>query len=128
MEPAFMEGASVRIDPFAYASRLPQRRDVVSLRAPSSPDRFELKRIIGLPGDSVSWRGSDVWVNGEPLDEPCARTAPPVPGESTHTLNLGPGEYFVAGDNRLYSQDSRAYGAVRDMEITGKVLAGHTHV
>src|SRR3990167_3730742 len=77
MEPAFMEGASVRIDPFAYASRLPQRRDVVSLRAPSSPDRFELKRIIGLPGDSVSWRGSDVWVNGEPLDEPCARTAPP---------------------------------------------------
>jgi signal peptidase I len=122
MEPAFAEGSSIEIDPFAYVSKSPQRGDVVALRAPLAPERLELKRIIGLPGDRMSWLGTGIRINHQLIDEPYARPSSPVPGDTEETLILGPCEYFVAGDNRLYSHDSRMYGPVSIVEILGKAV------
>jgi signal peptidase I len=122
MEPMFPSGTSVEINPFAYIARAPQRGDVIALRAPSSAERLELKRVIGLPGDRISWLGTDVWINGEKLDEPYVRPTSTVPGDAEESLAVGPCEYFVAGDNRLYSRDSRLYGPVPITEILGQVV------
>jgi signal peptidase I len=133
MEPAFQDGSMVRISPVSYLWRTPRREEVVGLRCPDAPDRFELKRIVGLPGECVSWIGSNIWIHGNKLEEPYAHKYPHTPGDELHMLDLGPGEYFVAGDNRLYSLDSRNYGPVWLSDILGRVvsretLVSHTYV
>jgi signal peptidase I len=124
MEPAFKSGDWVKIHPYIWGP--PIRREVVALRPPHAVDRLELKRVIGLPGETVSWRGCDLWINNHLLEEPYAIKKPTVPGDEMESIELGLGEYFLAGDNRLYSQDSRLYGPVRKLDILG--LANHTRV
>ncbi len=123
MEPAFRNGSFVKIDPFAYLAKSPRRLEVVALRSPNNPRRFELKRIIGLPGERVSWHATEIWIDGESLQENYAQTHSAPPGDEIQSLQLRLREYFVAGDNRLHSQDSRLYGPVQEKQITGKVLA-----
>ena len=84
----------------------------MGLRCPDAKERFELKRVVGLPGERVSWRGHEIRVNEN------------YPG--SQTLQLADQEFFVAGDNRSQSRDSRAYGPVHASDILG--LANHTHV
>ncbi|MBI3088624.1 MAG: signal peptidase I [Candidatus Omnitrophica bacterium] len=122
MEPAYQPGSRVRISRTAYWFRPPARGDVVAIRAPAASDRVDLKRIIGLPGEEVSWTGGRVAINGRMLDEPYANIPAAPPGDEPQALRLGPGEYFVAGDHRLYSRDSRAYGPVKRSAILGKIL------
>jgi len=122
MEPAYLHGTLVRLSPVPYLWATPLRGDVVGLLCPKDPERMELKRVVGLPGEHVSWKDGDIWINGQKLQEPYTRTAPSTPGESIQMQDLGPGEYFVAGDNRLYSQDSRTYGPVWLSDILGRVV------
>lgn len=123
MEPAYSSGSFVRVDPFAFVSKVPRRLEVISLRSPSHPKRYEIKRIIGLPGERVFWCGGDIWLDGEAASQTFTPKQPAVPGDEIHSLQLRLNEYFVAGDNRLYSQDSRFYGAVGEKLILGKVLS-----
>jgi signal peptidase I len=123
MLPTYAEDTCVRLSPLAYLWRTPRRGEIVGLRCPEAEERFELKRIIGLPGECVSWKGPSIWVNGVALDEPYAMIPPHSSIDKVQMLDLGPGEYFVCGDNRLCSRDSRAYGPVWRSDILGLVTA-----
>lgn len=95
----------------------PQRGDVVVFRFPRDPSRDFIKRVIGLPGDTVEVRTGRVYINGAPLDEPYLTDSPhyTVPRETLASDN-----YFVLGDNRNSSSDSHVWGVVPRENIVGK--------
>src|SRR5262245_53675309 len=70
MEPVFPNGSDVRISPVPYFFHNPHRGDVVGMCCPEAHERLELKRVVGLPGECVSWRGGNIWINGTKLEEP----------------------------------------------------------
>ncbi|MBI3319601.1 MAG: signal peptidase I [Candidatus Omnitrophica bacterium] len=122
MEPAYPSGTTVLIHHLAYLLFSPARGDVVVMQSPEVADRVELKRIIGLPDEMVSWSTGRFQINGIPLDEPYARIAEAPPGDDEkRRCQLGACDYFVAGDHRLYSRDSRHYGPIARSMIIGKV-------
>ncbi len=101
-----------------YPFGSPQRGDVIVFRWPRDPSQNFVKRIIGIPGDTVQINRGTVIVNGDPVDEPY------ILHESNETLGprvIGEGEYYVLGDNRLQSDDSRHWGIVPAGNIIGKV-------
>ena len=123
MEPSYPDGARVRVSAWPLALRNPRRGDVVMIRSPAAPQRMELKRVIGLPTEQVSWNGGAIRINGARLDEPYANVAPAPPGDDEwQDRCLRADEYFVAGDNRLHSTDSRRYGPIPRRSITGKLV------
>ena len=127
MEPSYPDGRRVWAGRFSYLLRAPSRGDVVVIRSPEDPRRQELKRIVGLPHDELAWGGQRIRVNGASVDEPYARLRPEPPGDDLmRTIRLGPREYFVAGDNRLYSRDSRQYGPVPRRAVLGRVAAARS--
>jgi signal peptidase I len=83
------------------------------------PDKDFIKRVIALPGDTIEVRGGQVWVNDQLIDEPYIRDKAPylVPRQT-----VPPAHYFVLGDNRSYSQDSRDFGPVPGDAIVGRVF------
>ncbi len=101
--------------------REPHRQQVVVFHAPllGSPDF--VKRVVGLPGDTVEIRGGVVWVNEKPLVEPYL-SAPVDPRENFAAVKVPPGSYFVLGDNRENSYDSRYWGFVPRPAIVGTPL------
>ena len=122
MEPTFKSGTRL------VASRLPKRwarlrrGDVVVVKPPDQAELLELKRILGLPHEIVSWSGGGIRVNDRLLDEPYARIPAPPPGDDDmRSVQLDNGQYFVAGDNRLFSHDSRRYGPLPRQAIVGIV-------
>ncbi|MBI4200290.1 MAG: signal peptidase I [Chloroflexi bacterium] len=100
-----------------YPFRPPQEGDIIVFQFPQDPSRDFVKRVIGVPGDALEIRGGQVYVNGKQLAEPYVLE----PVGSSYTLRvLGPGEYFVLGDNRRHSNDSRNWGTVSWELIIGK--------
>jgi len=112
-----------------------QRRDVIVFKYPEEPDRDFIKRVIGLPGETVEVREKKVYINGQPLDEPYVHFLQPPAGVSEfHEVTsfdvrerYGPvtvpaNHYFVMGDNRDNSQDSRYWGFLPRENIKGKAL------
>lgn len=108
----------------------PQRGDVIVFRFPEDEEKDFIKRIVGTPGDTVQIRNKQVIVNGEPLNDR-AFTQRIDPGIIDSTINprdnFGPvtvpeGAYFVMGDNRDQSLDSRFWGYVREEKIRGKAF------
>ncbi len=109
-----------------------QRGDIVVFKYPDEPERDFIKRVIGLPGDTVELRNKKVHINGQPLDEPYVHYLTPVTmGQEVTSAdvreNYGPvtvseGQYFVMGDNRDNSQDSRYWGFLPRHYIKGKAL------
>ncbi len=108
----------------------PQRGDVIVFRFPEDEEKDFIKRIVGGPGDTVQVRNKVVFVNGEPLDDKTF-TQRIDPGIIDSTVNprdnFGPvtvpeGSYFVMGDNRDQSLDSRFWGYVREEKIRGKAF------
>jgi len=122
MKPTYSTGSWVRINPLVYFWGTPHRGEIVALRSPVSAGRLELKRVLGLPGERISWMGSDIWINGTRLVEPYARKPQSVPGDTFSSLRLKRGQYFVAGDNRHYCDDSRIYGPVKADDIIGRAF------
>ncbi len=111
-----------------YVSRLhyllgdPERTDIVVFHFPNDPRDDYIKRVIGVPGDFVEIRDTLVYVNGQALDEPYINEAC-TPGRCPDkSWMLGPDEFFVMGDNRNHSSDSRAFGPVQRQFIVGEVL------
>ena len=112
-----------------------RRGDVLVFKYPEQPDRDFIKRVIGLPGESLEVREKKVWINGTALDEPYAHyLSPASEGSALHEVTsydvrerYGPvivpaGHYFMMGDNRDNSQDSRYWGFLPRENIKGKAL------
>jgi signal peptidase I len=109
-----------------------RRHDVVVFKYPDEPERDFIKRVVGLPGETLELRDKKVYINGQPLDEPFVHFLDPVSHSSEVTSfdvreRYGPvrvpdGQYFVMGDNRDNSQDSRYWGFLPRSHIKGRAL------
>lgn len=102
------------------------RFDIITIRSEALDNRMILKRVIGLPGETVQIMDGTVYINGSPLYEPYFSDAPAItdPGNASAPIVLGNNEYFVLGDNRPESIDSRSdkIGLISADSITGKVI------
>jgi len=114
MVPALHEG-DLRWALRAWASHAPRRGEVWVVAGPRGSS---VKRVLGLPGDTVAWRGPDLWLNGQRLDEPWV-LQPERSGEGQRKCDDG---YLVLGDNRPESQDGRAWGALPVSAMQGRIL------
>jgi signal peptidase I len=117
MQPNLHDGEYVIVDKVSYAFRQPERGEIIVLKNthPGAPDL--IKRIIGLPGETIEVRGNSTYINGQPLTEPYIN--PPMGPEQT-PLTLQADQYFVMGDNRSNSDDSRHFGARPAGDIVGR--------
>ena len=136
MLPTYQDHSVNFVNRLAYLRREPQRGDVVSIRfdreetntltgTPPAGDWLKtphvmlLKRVIGLPGETVAFVNGRVLINGEALEEPYEKTPcnwdrPPV--------KVGPDEYFVVGDNRTMPWEGHMFGRAQRRQIVGKVI------
>lgn len=125
MEPNFYDHEYLIIDELSYRFRDPVRGEIVVFRYPSDPSQFFIKRIIGLPGETVEIRNGKLAVKnavhteGIVVDEPYLSEGIRFEGEKTVTL--GSREYYVLGDNRSSSLDSRMFGPVVRDYVVGRV-------
>jgi len=118
MTPGIQDGDRILVEPWSYLLGPVQRGDVIVMRYPVDPDIDYIKRVIGLPGDRVTLARGQVWVNGALLDEPYVES---VDSSSTQSVTVEPGCYFVLGDNRPRSSDSREFGFVPEDYVRGRV-------
>jgi signal peptidase I len=119
MRNALHDGQVVLVDTTAYRTHHPKRGDVIVFHQPDHPDRELIKRVIGLPGDTIRIDGTNVWVNNVELHE-LYITVPWNP--DTETITVPPNDYFVMGDNRPVSNDSRYFGPVPKNSIIGQAV------
>ncbi len=101
------------------------RGDVVVFKAPPDPTKDFIKRVVGLPGDTIMVKDGSVYVNGQLYDEssylkPDVKTYGGTFLSDNNTITVPQGEYFVMGDNRPYSSDSREWGFVPQTNLIGK--------
>ncbi len=119
MEPNFYTGQLVIVNRFAYYFNEPKRGDVIVLHNPQNPTQDDfIKRIVGLPGETVQIKEGRVYVNGALLNEPYIAQFCTAGCDGTWTLNSN--EYFVLGDNRSNSHDSHAFGPLERELIVGQ--------
>ena len=116
MEPTLHDGQYLIVSKLAYWLHPPAHGDVIVFRPPNNSADDYIKRIVGLPGERVEIQSGEIQVNGVTLDEPYIATPPSDAG----TWSLGDEEYFVLGDNRHDSSDSRSWGALPEESIVGK--------
>jgi signal peptidase I len=121
MEPSYPAGKNVIVNKLAYLISSPKRGDVVFYRYNNS---IYMKRIVGLPGDTVDISGQELIINGEPANIKQVSGVIKDRGDVTYPVVLGEDEYFVLGDNLDNSTDSRFLicGNISREEITGKVI------
>lgn len=126
MESTFDDGDYILIDEISYRFKEPQRGDIVVFRYPEDTTQFFIKRIIGLPSDTVEIKDDKVTVydkqhtKGFVLNEPYLSSDQQTQGNMR--IKLDSNDYFVLGDNRLRSSDSRRWGPVNRSLITGRVF------
>jgi signal peptidase I len=129
MEPNFHTGEYLIINELAYHLHNPERGDIIVFKYPKDNTQYFIKRVVGLPGETVSIQDNKVIVTnkdnpkGFVLDETyLPNTTLTLPVGADSSLTLGPDEYYVLGDNRIASSDSRFWGPVPRNDIVGKVL------
>jgi signal peptidase I len=124
MVPTLHDSDRCLLNRWVYHVHPPQRLDIVVLRDPVD-NGFSVKRIIGVTGDSVSLKAGRLYVNGEEFKEPylAKGTATFAAGaKKEQTFVCGPGQFFVLGDNRSRSVDSRTYGPIPRDSILGVIV------
>lgn len=163
MVPTLEVGDFILVNKFTYGLRLPViRNKVIDINQPKRGDvmvffpphekRYFIKRVVGLPGDKISYRNNELFINGEKVPEKLVATLPATrPFYQIHEETLGdaqhqtrkllnplrhgpnqsfvvkPGHYFMMGDNRNNSSDSRVWGTVPEENIVGKAFAIWMH-
>jgi len=117
MNPTLENGEFLVVNKLDYRLHQPQRGDIIVFTDPVSPDRKLIKRVIGLPGETVEIKNGGVLIEQQFLDEPYLED----PGNSSRAASvLAEGQYFVLGDNRNNSSDSRSWGTLPRERIVGK--------
>jgi len=131
MVPTFQNREYLLTDKVSYKRRLPARGEVVVFKAPESAGCPPgagcdfIKRIIGVPGDSIEVKDGAIYRNGERLEEnylPDSYVTQAGAYTRGNVVTLGADEYFVSGDNREHSSDSRAWGPIGRSDIVGRVF------
>lgn len=124
MVPTFEHGDYLIIDEISYRFNEPERGDVVVFKYPLQPDRFFIKRVIGLPHETIQIRAGEITIINEEFPEGFTLTEDylDVTTEGAVNTELGNDEYFVMGDNRDASSDSRFWGALPKDFIVGRAL------
>ncbi|MBA7596484.1 Signal peptidase IB [subsurface metagenome] len=124
MEPNFRNGDYLIIDELTYQFRAPRRGEVVVFKYPQDPSQRYIKRIIGLPGETIKIQEGKVFIYQDEeiqaLEEEYLSQLTQTPGSLQITLDRN--EYFVLGDNRSVSADSRRWGALPEESIVGRVF------
>lgn len=124
MHPTFDNGEYLIVDELSYITGTPSRGDVVIFRYPKDTKRFFIKRVIGLPNEEVIIKNGKIKIvneknpNGFNLEEPYLQEG----FDTTMTFNTGEKEYFVMGDNRNRSSDSRIWGGLPSKLIVGRAF------
>lgn len=125
MEETFHNNEYLIVDQLSYYFEDPARGEVIVFRYPNDPSKYFIKRVIGLPGETLHLSGTSITVindehpDGMTLHEPYAALGN---GSREETVTLGPTEYFVMGDNRDHSSDSRAWGNLERDLIVGRAF------
>ncbi len=124
MYPTFNNGDYLIVDEISYRFKNPERFDVIIFRYPDNNKKYLIKRVIGLPNETIDIKGNIVtminkeYPNGLILEQPYVKNI----SKDNQRLELKENEYFVLGDNRSASSDSRYWGAVTENLIIGKAL------
>ncbi len=120
MEPNVSQSNYLIIDELTYRFRAPARGEVIVFRYPGDPSTFYIKRVMGLPGEQVDVAGGALSIDGVKIDESAYLKGIGTSGD-VHT-KLDASHYFVMGDNRSNSYDSRAWGPLDKKYIVGRAL------
>jgi signal peptidase I len=125
MEPTLMDKDSLLVDKLSYRFKDPKRYDIVIFPYRYGNDEFFIKRVIGLPGERVriDYDGN-IYINDELLGDPYGAEVILDPGRAVEEVTLGEDEFFVMGDNRNHSMDSRdvSVGSINKKDILGRAF------
>lgn len=122
MENTLDDGDQLIVDKLTYRFHDPERFDIIVFPFRYKDNTYYIKRIIGLPGETVQIADGEIYINGEVLEESYGREVMQDAGLAAEPITLGDDEYFVLGDNRNYSSDSRApsVALIHRKEIIGR--------
>ena len=122
METTLSDGDNLIVDKISYRFRDPERFEIIVFPFQYEEHTYYIKRIIGLPGETVQVIDGYVYINGEVLDENYGLEVMDDPGIAAEPITLGEDEYFVLGDNRNHSSDSRdpSVGVLHRDDILGR--------
>lgn len=126
MDPTFHDGDYILTDKITYRVSEPQYGDIVVFKNPRNEKQDFIKRVIATPGDTIRLDNNVFYLNSKPLSEDYLSDKINTRGnnflQEGSTVEIGEGQYFVVGDNREHSSDSREWGTVTKKEIIGKVF------
>ena len=125
MEPSFHNGDYLIIDELSYRFRAPERGEVIVFKYPQDPSQRYIKRIVGLPGETIQIEDGQVFLYQDGQRQPLSESDYlsdflQTPGNVKVSLDMN--EYFVLGDNRQVSADSRRWGSLPEENIIGRVF------
>ena len=122
MEPTFSNNDYLVTEKVLFKMRAPQRGEVVIFHPPENPEINYIKRVVGLPGETVAIREGGVHINGRKILEPylVSKDTTALSRGKEYTATLGSDEYFLMGDNRNHSRDSREIGAIPLQNIVSR--------
>ena len=122
MAPTLQQGDYLLVRSAEQIGFSPARGDIVVFCALQQPQQSVLKRVVGLPGERVAFADGTLYIDGEAHAEPYLGGLPPHLGLDAMDFALGTDEYFVMGDSRTRSTDSRHYGPIKRQQIEGRVV------
>ena len=122
MEPTLHSDQRLVVEKVSYRFHGPRHGDIVVLKSPQQSTELLIKRVIGLPGETVEIRQGRVYINGQELDEPYLERPT---GGNWGPIIIPPLQVFVLGDNRGFSNDSRAFGVVPIENIVGRAWVSY---
>lgn len=124
MEPTFDTGEYLIVDRLSYRFEEPSRGEVIIFRYPLDPDKYFIKRIVGLPGETVELSGKEIRIKNSQNKEGFSLDQTYITHQRNDYLSftLGPAQYFVLGDNRSASSDSRSWGTLPRENIVGRAF------
>lgn len=120
MQPGLHNNEYVLVNKLAFLFHPPERGEVIVFHYPLDTTKDFIKRVIGLPGDTIRYDSTSVWVNGILLQEPYISA--PINFSANASLTVPPNDYFVMGDNRPQSDDSRDWGFVPKTDLVGQAV------
>ena len=124
MNNTLLDGDNLIVDKISYRFKDPERFDIIVFPYQYQEDTFYIKRIIGLPGETVQIEDGIIYIDGEILEESYGKEMMNSAGIASQPIELGEEEYFVLGDNRNNSRDSRdpSVGMIQEDQIIGKAF------